>query len=306
MKKIVCVLLTLLLLVSGVVCSAQTVEKKDLGVRFVISDDWSYYDEVNGVMMFESGAKTKNEGIGFAAVDVPFAYDIDWLDQEFLKETASLSLNDDLLKQTFVNMYGKNCNIKTSSVLESYEYYNGVKYYRYEKDYIVSSAAFLDTEFYATVFLTAKNGKVYMLYYMRDMMYNNFSDIVDMLNSISYEPGEIKIKINGARIYPDTVPVLVEGRTLVPIRAVAERMGYIVDWDGEYGIVSLYSPDEDNLIQFAINESIALRNGSEEIALDVPAVILDGRTYLPLRAVAEAMDAKVNWNGNERTVEIVK
>ncbi|MEE0409579.1 MAG: copper amine oxidase N-terminal domain-containing protein, partial [Clostridia bacterium] len=50
----------------------------------------------------------------------------------------------------------------------------------------------------------------------------------------------------------------------------------------------------------------ALKNGYKEIPLDVQPIIFDDRTYLPLRAVAEAMNADVNWNGNTRTVEIWK
>ena len=49
-----------------------------------------------------------------------------------------------------------------------------------------------------------------------------------------------------------------------------------------------------------------MKNLSKKIELDVPAIIVGGRTYLPLRAVAEAMDAKVNWNGDERIVEITQ
>ena len=98
--------------------------------------------------------------------------------------------------------------------------------------------------------------------------------------------------------------MLINDRTLVPIRAVAEKMGYTVSWNDEKQIVTLSSNDGFNILHFQIGNGTAFKNLSEEITLDVPPVILENRTYLPLRAVAEAMNAKVNWNEAEKAVEI--
>ena len=98
--------------------------------------------------------------------------------------------------------------------------------------------------------------------------------------------------------------MIVEERTLVPIRAVAEEMGYRVSWDGANQVVTM--TDGYTTLKFQIGNYTAYKNGYKEIPLDVPPIIFDDRTYLPLRAVAEAMNADVNWNGNTRTVEIWK
>ena len=122
------------------------------------------------------------------------------------------------------------------------------------------------------------------------------------MGSLSYDLGKIKIVIDGARIYPDSDPIIIDGRTLVPIRAVAEKMGYSVGWDAENQIVSLVNPD--NMLHFQIDTNVALRNIETEIPLDVAPMIINNRTYLPLRAVTEAMDASVNWESNTKTVII--
>ena len=195
--------------------------------------------------------------------------------------------------------------VSTDSVLSSFEYYNGIKYYRYEKAYTARAFGFKDTPFYMTILATIQNGKMYTFEYGRNYSDSqHFADIADMLNSISYDEGEIKINVNGTRIYSDSAPMIVDDRTLVPIRAVAEAMGYSVSWDSEKGIVYLFSNDGEHMLAFAIGDAMALKDMNEIITLDVPPIIYKSRTYLPLRAVAEAMDAKVNWIGESRLVDI--
>ena len=61
----------------------------------------------------------------------------------------------------------------------------------------------------------------------------------------------------------------------------------------------------NNKIKVTLNGITQTFRDETSNAVQYP-ITYENRTYLPLRAVAEAMDAKVNWNGNERTVEIVK
>ncbi len=112
----------------------------------------------------------------------------------------------------------------------------------------------------------------------------------------------ISININGRRIRPDSPPELISGRTLVPIRAVAENLGYTVDWDAETRTVKM-TKNGGNNIEIAINADEISKNG-KKTPLDVPAQIIDSRTYLPLRAVAEAMDCRVEWDGENKIVDI--
>jgi len=158
--------------------------------------------------------------------------------------------------------------------------------------------------FYTNNYFTIKNNKIYAFMHSRTDENNRFSDVINLLNTISYENGLIKININGDRIYPDSDPVIIEGRTMVPIRAVAEKMGYNVGWNAEHGLVTLTSYNTGDKIEIIVGSDVAYKNGNIPISLDVQAFIVGGRTYLPLRAVAEAMDADVNWDPDTRTVDI--
>ena len=117
-------------------------------------------------------------------------------------------------------------------------------------------------------------------------------------------PAAARIKINNEIINSDSAPVIIEGRTLVPIRAVAEKMGYYVEWDGNTQMIKITNAFIGSVLEFQIKREYAVKDGSQKIQLDVPPVVIGGRTYLPVRAVAEAMSAKVNWNNETRTVEI--
>ena len=111
----------------------------------------------------------------------------------------------------------------------------------------------------------------------------------------------IKIYVNGEQISTDTNPVLVNDRTMVPIRAIAEKLGYSVTWFADTETVSMQKGSD--LVQLSI-DSKSMYHNSYNIIIDVAPLIYDDRTYLPVRAVAEAMGCKVDWNGSERAVYI--
>lgn len=98
-----------------------------------------------------------------------------------------------------------------------------------------------------------------------------------------------------------TVPVIVNGRTLLPVRAVVEQMGGTVDWNGETQEVTLtYGEDE---IKLTIDSTEALLNGEKQ-ALDVAPTVMNDRTMLPIRFIAESFKFKVEWNESEQSVTI--
>ena len=100
-----------------------------------------------------------------------------------------------------------------------------------------------------------------------------------------------------------TSPVVVEGRTLVPIRAIIEALGGRVVWIEETQTVVLLL--EGNQIKLNIGSDSAEINGNVK-NLDVAPMVLNGRTMLPLRFVAEGFGMGVAWNGNCNTVTVVK
>lgn len=110
-------------------------------------------------------------------------------------------------------------------------------------------------------------------------------------------PRAIKIFVNETQVYPDSNPIIVNDRTLVPIRAIAEAMGYDVGWNQALQRVTISAYDGSGEIQIGIGEySIALPYKS--VPIDVAAMIYEDRTYIPVRAVAEALDARVEWDGD--------
>jgi N-acetylmuramoyl-L-alanine amidase len=113
--------------------------------------------------------------------------------------------------------------------------------------------------------------------------------------------GNISIKVNGVTVKSDISPVIVNGRTLVPARAVFEQLGSQITWDEKKGQVGVVSGDYKILL--TINNKKALVN-NKSVEMDVPAQIMNSRTLIPLRFVGEQLNMKVSWNANEKLVTV--
>jgi len=113
--------------------------------------------------------------------------------------------------------------------------------------------------------------------------------------------GQITVMLNGKILSFDQPPIIENGRTLVPLRAIFEALGADVDWNQSEQTVT--AKKDDIKITLKIGCDILVKNG-EEIKLDVPAKIIGGRTLIPVRAVSEAFNAEVGWNQQTRTVII--
>ena len=79
-----------------------------------------------------------------------------------------------------------------------------------------------------------------MFRYQRDPEINHFDDVANGLASVYYNDRHITITVNGRTVYPDTEPVIIEGRTLVPIRAVAEALDTEVFYNGNTKTVVIH------------------------------------------------------------------
>lgn len=113
---------------------------------------------------------------------------------------------------------------------------------------------------------------------------------------------DIKVYIEGKKANFDIKPFIQDGRTMVAIRQIAEALGAKVDWDDETKTVTITK--DDKVIQLTLDSDIAKVN-SEDIKIDVPATIKDGRTIVPLRFVSEALDSIVNWDDATKLITIV-
>lgn len=123
-------------------------------------------------------------------------------------------------------------------------------------------------------------------------------------SALENTPLDITIMVDIEKVdFEDQGPIIKEGRTLVPIRSVFEQMGAKVQWNDEEKSVTV--DDGENAVLITIGSDIMLKGGSE-ITIDVPAEILNDRTLLPLRAIAEALDWHVFWGDTSRTVSLYK
>lgn len=115
------------------------------------------------------------------------------------------------------------------------------------------------------------------------------------------EEEPIKIVVNGKNISLDAPPVIVNDRTLVPVRAIFEALNANVLWEAHTRTVTAYG--KGKTIKMVIDESYFTKDETT-IPLDAPAQIINDRTMVPTRAVAEALDCDVSWDGATRTVYV--
>lgn len=121
------------------------------------------------------------------------------------------------------------------------------------------------------------------------------------------ENGGISVQLNGKGLaFTDAVPESSNGRTFVPLRAVMEAMDAQVDYDGATGTVSIHRGGADLTMVLGQNQATVVENGqTRTITMDVTPYVRDGRTYVPVRFVAEAVGCSVGWDPNTQTVIIV-
>lgn len=101
----------------------------------------------------------------------------------------------------------------------------------------------------------------------------------------------------------DVAPEIKNDRTMLPIRIIAEALGAKVTWNEAEQKVTI--AEDDLTIEIFIGQPFATVNG-KPVQLDAPAYIANGRTYLPLRFVAENLGATVEWNAADSSVTIFK
>lgn len=113
---------------------------------------------------------------------------------------------------------------------------------------------------------------------------------------------KIKVFIDGEElVFTDCNPVLSNDRTLVPLRAIFEALKATVDWDNDTETVT--SVKDDITVKMTIGKNEFYVNG-EQKWLDVPPQLINDRTLVPVRAIAESFKCKVDWDDNTQSVLI--
>ncbi len=111
----------------------------------------------------------------------------------------------------------------------------------------------------------------------------------------------ITVKVNGQLVNFDQPPIIIDGRTLVPLRAIFEALGATVEWNGDTQTVT--SKKGSTSVSLSIDSNAMYKNG-KAVTLDVPAQLINDRTLVPARAVAEAFGCDVDWDSDTKTVTI--
>ena len=114
-------------------------------------------------------------------------------------------------------------------------------------------------------------------------------------------PSGISVILDGEQIQFDQPPIIQNGRTLVPLRAIFEALGADVNWNESSQTITANRGGVEVSLQ--IGSNVLERNG-QNTSLDVPAQLIGGRTLVPARAVAESFGASVSWDEATQVVRI--
>ncbi|GAX88511.1 C40 family peptidase [Effusibacillus lacus] len=133
------------------------------------------------------------------------------------------------------------------------------------------------------------------------------SSSAEAAGSTSSQPDyNVHIQVDDQLVqFPDAQPFIDEHqRTQVPVRFISEKLGYKVDWVEEGEEIKVTLKNNDMEVVLRTGDDRAKVNG-KTVRLDTDAVLLQNRTYVPLRFVSETAGMKVNWDSNTATALII-
>jgi uncharacterized repeat protein (TIGR02543 family) len=117
--------------------------------------------------------------------------------------------------------------------------------------------------------------------------------------------GSRTMYVDGSPVILEAAPIILNSRTLLPIRAIVEAVGGTIAWDASTQKVTIVQNDKTLVLW--IDRNVATLNG-QSVNIDsnpkVVPIIMSGRTLLPLRFVAETLAMDVQWNAVTRMVTI--
>jgi len=137
---------------------------------------------------------------------------------------------------------------------------------------------------------------------MRFIAFLMMLSIVLLFPAVTMASQPISVTVNHRALVMDTQPIIRDGRTLVPLRAIFEALGASVEWDA--GTRTITGRRNERTIILQIDNPTA-RVNDNVVILDVPPAVIGGRTMVPTRFIAESLGAVVRWDGPTRTVSVV-
>ena len=124
-----------------------------------------------------------------------------------------------------------------------------------------------------------------------------------LTSSLAFADG-LSVEINGSKV--DTDSIVMNDRTLVPVRTISEALNCDIAWDGDTKGVNIYKNNRIYTMWLEHNTAFKLSPTSLEgfYDLDTPPIIINDRTMLPLRAIGELLGAEVGWNDETKTASL--
>lgn len=130
-----------------------------------------------------------------------------------------------------------------------------------------------------------------------------FAMLMILLFIIPVYASDVRVMVNDEEvIWGEQTPVIVDGRTLVPVREVFEMLGFDVNWSIKARQATLIS--NHHTVILTIGSATFTTNGASH-TLDIPVQIIADTTMIPLRAVIESIGYYLGWNAETRTVVIL-
>lgn len=315
-KFAACIVLVVLML--NMTAFAQYYKNDLTGIAVNISDNWSYeYSDDESVGYTYKYDDSEYFNLYFANTNSTISSAHEITDDDMYNICMS-DMSDEALASELSEINNTTVNVKNESTVIDRIYIGGRPFISLSKAYTATASGYNPLYGFSAAYVCVENSKMVVLVYNRTSDSNHFSDIYDMLSTISIpqsasatvtssvdpyasSSGDIKIKMNGEYVYPDSAPVMESDRVLVPIRVIAEKMGYTVTWDEAFQCVMIENPYK-TVIMFMYNPDYLIDGGAYH--MDVPPRIIGERTYIPLRAAAEALGASVDWDDASQTVLI--
>lgn len=122
------------------------------------------------------------------------------------------------------------------------------------------------------------------------------------VTNMGFAEDNITVKLNGEVIDFDVQPQIIGGRTMVPMRAIFEKLGATVEWNQETQEIT--SVKKDTTVKLIIGVPSIKINNQIPRELDIAPCIVDNRTLVPVRAISEAFHMNVDWDAGTKTVLI--
>ncbi len=125
--------------------------------------------------------------------------------------------------------------------------------------------------------------------------------IVATLSAQAIAFANVTVDVDNTPVLFDAAPRILNNRTMVPVRAIFERLGATVNWDPVLRTATAQKDGKEVALTIGSN---VVRVNDRYIVMDTSAMILENRTFVPARFSAEAMDSTVGWDATTRKVSI--